>query len=214
MANTPPPQESAPEKNASRHLRITRPSPWVVRFRHLIAPGAAVLDLAAGGGRHGRLLREHGADVTFIDRDTTALADLIGQPRARVIEADLEGGPAPFGPEGALAGLRFDAAVVVNYLYRPLLPDLIEALAPGGVLLYETFARGNEAYSRPRNPDHLLKSGELLAAVAGRMQVIGYEHGIIEAADVPGVKQRLCAIKDLDALEREDGDPAAHPLAP
>jgi SAM-dependent methyltransferase len=214
MAKTPPPQNPALDKDASRHLRITQPSPWIARFRHLIAPGATVLDLAAGCGRHGRLLREHGADVTFIDRDTTPLADLIGQTRARVIEADLEDGPAPFGPEGPLAGLRFDAAVVVNYLYRPLLPGLIETLAPGGVLLYETFARGNEAYSRPRNPDHLLKSGELLAAVAGRMQVIGYEHGIIEAADVPGVKQRLCAIKDLDGSERDDGDPAAHPLAP
>ncbi|MEK9752595.1 MAG: class I SAM-dependent methyltransferase [Rhodospirillaceae bacterium] len=214
MANTLSPAEIAHEKDRSRHLKITLPSPWVVRFRHLVTNGARVLDLAAGGGRHGRMLLEQAAHVTFVDRDAAALTDLAGHDRARVIEADLEGGLPPFGPGGVLAGLRFDVAVVVNYLHRPLLAGLVEALDAGGVLIYETFARGNEAYSRPRNPDHLLKSGELLAAVAGRMQVVAYEHGVIQAADIPGVKQRLCAIKDLANPKREDDDPPPHSLAP
>ncbi len=211
MANTAPSPPTTDEVRA-KHLRITTPSPWIGRFCHLVADGARVLDLAAGGGRHGRMLLERGAEVVFVDRDTAALADLAGHERARVIEADLETAAHPFASGGALAGLRFDAVVVVNYLYRPLLGALIDALDPGGVLFYETFARGNEVFSRPRNPDHLLKSGELLAAVAGRMQVVAYEHGVIDAADVPGVKQRLCAIKDLDASLREDGDPPPHPL--
>ncbi len=212
VVNHCPPADA--DNDTSRHLRITRPSPWIERFRHLVPAGARVLDLAAGGGRHGRMLLEGCAKVTFIDRDTTALADLADHAHARVIAADLETEAAPFAAGGVLADTVFDVVVVVNYLYRPLLDGLIGALAPGGLLLYETFARGNEVYSRPRNPDHLLKSGELLVAVAGRMQVIAYEHGIIDAVDVGGVKQRLAAIKDLETSSREDGDPPAHPLAP
>ena len=78
--------EKSPDKPPGRHLRITKPSPWVERFKHLIEPGARVLDLAAGGGRHGRMLLEQGAHVTFVDRDAAALADLAGHDRARVIE--------------------------------------------------------------------------------------------------------------------------------
>jgi len=212
MANAPTSPDEISEKPNSRHLRITRPSPWVERFKHLIHPGARVLDLAAGGGRHGRMLLDAGAEVVFIDRDTQALADLADTPNATVIEADMEAGASPFAAGGPLAGETFDAVVVVNYLYRPLMDDLVDAIRPGGVLIYETFARGNEAYSRPRNPDHLLKSAELMDDISGRMQVVAYEHGIVHAADVPGVKQRLCAVKDLDASVRDDGDPPAHAL--
>lgn len=221
MANTPQKpntlkstDRSEDGKSPARHLKITRPSPWVARFCHLVADGARVLDLAAGGGRHGRLMLERGQQVVFIDRDTSALADLADAPGASVIETDMETGASPLAAGGVLAGERFGAVIVTNYLYRPLFDDLIAAIEPGGVLIYETFARGNEVFSRPRNPDHLLKSGELLAAVADRMQVVAYEHGIIDAADVPGVKQRLCAIKDLENPARADGDPPAHPLAP
>ena len=92
--------------------------------------------------------------------------------------------------------------------------DLVGALAPGGVLIYETFARGNEAFVRPRNPDHLLKSGELLELVQDRLQVIAYEHGIDEAAEIPGVKQRICAVNDLETSDRDNGEPGPHPVTP
>ena len=208
MTKTPTSQELL-----AKHLRITEPSPWLKRFRHLVASDARVLDVAAGGGRHGRMFLEGGATVVFVDRDTSALADLSDETRATVIETDLETEVCPFADGGPLSGERFDAVLVVNYLHRPLIDSLIEALNPGGVLLYETFARGNEDFARPRNPDHLLRSSELLAAVIGKMQIIAYEHGRIEAADIPGVKQRLCAIKDLQGSTRDDGDPPAHPLS-
>lgn len=212
MAN-PPPETAAPEgKDRSRHLRITTPSPWLTRYRHLIKAGGRVLDLAAGGGRHGRALLERAGAVVFIDRDAQALKNLEDDPKATVIEADLETDASPFGPGGVLAGARFDAVIVVNYLHRPLLEDIIDALEPGGVLIYETFARGNEVFSRPRNPDHLLMSGELLQHMAGKMQVVAYEHGLVEAADIPGVKQHLAAVKDLEDPSRDDVEPPPHPL--
>lgn len=190
-----------------KHLTITRPSPWVERWARLVKPGGSVLDLAAGGGRHGRLFLERGHTVTFVDRNTDALSDLGDRASAEVLTTDLEdGSPWP------LHSRTFDAVVVVNYLHRPLIEDLLATLAPGGVLIYETFARGNEDYARPRNPDHLLKSGELLNAVQGQLQVVGYEHGLVTAGDIPGVKQRLCAVNDLDASARKDGEPAPHQI--
>jgi SAM-dependent methyltransferase len=193
----------------SRHLRITEPSPWVRRFAPLIPEKSAVLDLAAGGGRHSHHLQRLGHAVTAIDRDVSGLAGLEG---AEIIEADLEGEPAPFAAGGALDGRSFAGVCVINYLHRPLMNDLVGALAPGGVLIYETFAPGNEAFVRPRNPDHLLKSGELLELVRGRLQIVAYEHGIDEAAEIPGVKERICAVNDVGASERDDGEPAPHPV--
>jgi len=198
---------STPSDKTSRHLRITQPSPWVERWAHLIAPNGTALDVAAGGGRHGRLLLERGHRVSLVDRSVEPLADLAGQSGAEVIEADLEDGTSwPFKDR------RFDAIVVVNYLHRDLFAPIIASLAPGGVLIYETFARGNEEYSRPRNPDHLLKAGELLDAVQGKLQVVAYEHGLVTNADITGVKQRLCAVNDLGLSGREDGEPAPHKI--
>jgi SAM-dependent methyltransferase len=191
------------------HLRITEPSPWVRRFAPLIRDGGTVLDLACGGGRHARYFLALGYPVAMVDRDAGPVGDLAGQPGAEVIEADLEG-DAPW----PLAGRTFAAVVVVNYLHRPLLPRLIGSLEDGGVLVYETFARGNERFSRPRNPDHLLKSGELLEAVRGKLQVIAYEHGIDEHAPLPGVKQRLCAINAASSPDRDDGEPEPRPVPP
>lgn len=192
-----------------KHLTITEPSPWVTRWAHLIKAGGRVLDVAAGGGRHGRLFLARGHAVTLVDRNAEPLADLQRQTGATVVEADLENGDAwPF------AGQTFDAIVVVNYLHRDLFSDLVDSLAPGGVLIYETFARGNEAFCRPRNPDHLLQAGELLDLARGTLQVVAYEHGLLEAGDIPGVKQRLVAVNDLNASAREDGEPAPHHLRP
>lgn len=175
------------------HLEITDPSPWVRRFAPLVTGGGRILDLASGGGRHARFFLERGHGVTAIDRDTAPLAGLDGTAGLEILRHDLEVGHSwPF-PSGRFAGV-----VAVNYLHRPLFPDLLAALAPGGVLIYETFARGNERYSRPRNPAHLLEEGELLRLVEGRLTVVAFEQGIIERAPRPGVVQRLCAVKERE----------------
>jgi len=202
-----------PQPAPLKHLSITTPSPWVARFSSIMPAGGHVLDLACGGGRHTVHLLEGGYRVTAVDKDTVAVSDrLSGRADLTIVSADLETGVDPFAPDGALTGETFDGIVVVNYLYRPLMAALINALNPGGVLIYETFARGNEVYARPRNPDHLLRSGELLDIVSGYLQVVAYEHGRIEANDLPGVKQRLVAVRDLDQSDRDDGDPPAHPI--
>ena len=198
-----------PDSQHPLHLRITEPTPWVRRFAPLIRDGGAVLDVACGGGRHARYFLALGYPVAMVDRDAGPVGDLAGQPGAEIIEADLES-DAPW----PLAERTFAAVVVVNYLHRPLLPRLIGALEDGGVLIYETFARGNERFSRPRNPDHLLKSGELLEAVRGKLQVIAYEHGIDERAPLPGVKQRLCAISAASSPDRDDGEAEPRPIFP
>ena len=190
-----------------RHLTITEPSPWVRRFAPLVTAGGAVLDLACGNGRHARLFLGRGHPVLAVDRDTAAVADLAQAPGAEVVTADLEAGGWP------LAGRRFAAVVVVNYLHRPLFPHLLAALAAGGVLVYETFACGNERFAKPRNPDHLLKSGELIDLVGHRLQVVAYEHGLVETGPLPGVVQRICAVNDRHTTTRDDGEPEPHRLA-
>ncbi len=171
-----------------RH-RSRTPSPWIVRHAGLIAPGGRVVDLACGGGRHTRYLRGRGLRVTAVDIDTSGLANLADDPLVEIVEADLERpGAAP------LAGRRFDAAVATDYLFRPLLVPLVDCLAPGGIFLYETFARGNERFGRPRNPDFLLARGELLALAEGRLTVIAYEQRALPPP-APRIVQRLCARK-------------------
>jgi SAM-dependent methyltransferase len=164
--------------------RDTAPSAWVVRWMPMIRPGGAVLDLACGSGRHARELARLGFEVSAVDRDTGAFDD----PPAGValLQADLEGGPWPY------PGERFDGIVVTNYLHRPLLPTLVESLEPGGVLVYETFARGNERFGKPSNPAFLLAPGELLEAVAGRLRVLAYEDLVVDHPR-PAAVQRICA---------------------
>lgn len=161
------------------------PSPWVTRFSHLIPAGGHVLDLAAGLGRHTRYFLEHGYEVTAADIDMSELPE---QERLTRLEADLEAQAWPFPAEG------FDAVVMTNYLHRPHYPHLMESLAVGGVLIIETFGEGNEQHGRPRNPDFLLKPGELLDAFGDKLYVVAYEHGV-ELTPRPAVRQRLCAIK-------------------
>ncbi len=200
------------ESLKKRHLRITTPSPWVTRFGHLVADGGHVLDLASGGGRHAQWFLGRGHPVTAIDRNGEPLEPLKDNPGATVITADLESGTPVFSGKGPLTNQRFHGIVVVNYLYRPLFEELLGALEPGGILIYETFALGNEEFARPRNPDHLLKSGELSELVRGQLQVIAYEHGLTQAAEIPGVKQRLVAVNNLGLSTREDGEPAPLPI--
>ncbi len=162
------------------------PSPWVVRFAGQVAPGGGVLDVAAGRGRHAGLFLDRGHPVFAVDVAVDGLAGLIGRPGLTIVPADLEQGAWPF------PGQRFAAVVVVNYLWRPLLPTLVAAVAPGGWLLYETFAQGNERFGRPANPAFLLAPGELLAAVEGLLEVRAYEHGE-ESRPTPAVRQRIAA---------------------
>lgn len=162
------------------------PSPWIARFAALIAPGATVLDLACGSGRHARYLAARGARVTAVDRDAAAIEALAA---SRIVEAqlaDLEGGPWPFD------GAQFDAIVVTHYLHRPRFAALLAALAPRGLLLYETFAQGQARFGRPSNPDFLLAPGELLQRCAG-LHVLAFEDGVIGRPAQSRV-QRIAAI--------------------
>ena len=174
------------------------PSPWVARFLPP-APrsGGRLLDLAAGRGRHVRLARSRGWQVTAVDRDEGALAALDalagGDERIAVVALDLEAGdPARTAATLGAAG-RFDAVIVCNYLHRPLLAHLPGLLAPGGRLIYETFMTGNEAHGQPRNPRFLLRPGELLAAFASRLTVLAFEQGF-ERAPTARIVQRFAGI--------------------
>ena len=163
------------------------PSAWVERWAPMIRPGGVVLDVAAGNGRHARLLARLGFEVDAVDRDTSLFAD---PPReVRILQADIEQGPWPY------AGRRFDGVVVTNYLHRPLLPVLVESLERGGVLIYETFAQGNEKFGKPSNPAFLLEPGELLEAVKGELRVLAYED-LVVAEPRPAAVQRLVARRE------------------
>jgi SAM-dependent methyltransferase len=163
------------------------PSAWVARFADRLQRGARVLDVACGHGRHARWLAARGCRVTAVDVDPSCGASLAGSPGVDFVMADLEAAPWPFGTA------QFDAVVVVHYLHRPLLPRLAAALAPGGLLLYETFARGNEQFGRPRNPDFLLRPRELLEAF-GSLRVLAFEDGAVRAPQ-PAMLQRLAAVR-------------------
>lgn len=164
------------------------PSPWVERFAPLIRSGGTVLDLASGGGRHSRYLSALGYRVVAVDIDVSGLNDLSENESVEIIEADLETGDWPFGER------RFDGIVVTNYLHRPHLPWLVESLAPGGVLIYESFGKGNEKLGRPRNPAFLLDPAELLDAFGPRLTIVAYEH-VVEEEPRPAVRQRICAVR-------------------
>lgn len=171
---------------ASHGLGPTGISPWVGRFAELVPAAGAVVDVAAGAGRHTRFFLGRGHPVVAVDRDVSALDNLRGDTRLTIVEADLEDGSWPMGER------RFAGVVVTNYLHRPLLPILVAAVAEGGCLIYETFAIGHERFGRPSNPDFLLRPGELLEAVRGRLQVVAYENLEISEPRL-AVVQRIAA---------------------
>ena len=163
-------------------------SDWVQRWGRLVPAGGTVLDVACGQGRHVRWFAALGHLVTGVDRAEDALAGLSGL--AETVLADIENGPWPLVQAGQPR--QFDAVVVTNYLWRPLLPTLADSVTPGGLLIYETFAAGNATVGRPANPDFLLQPGELLARFAD-WRVIGFEDGFLPQPE--RFVQRLCAVR-------------------
>ena len=153
----------------------------------LLVAGGEVLDLACGSGRHSRYLARAGYRVCAVDRDAQALAALADVAGVCVQVCDLESAPWPF------AGRRFAGIVVANYLHRPLFPHLLDALTEDGVLIYETFALGNEHFGKPSNPDFLLRPGELLERVRGKLRVVAYED-LQVSLPRPAMMQRICAV--------------------
>ncbi|MCJ0762681.1 class I SAM-dependent methyltransferase [Variovorax terrae] len=173
------------------------PSAWVRRWSHLVPAHGTVLDVACGLGRHMRWFAQHGHPVVGVDRSPQAIEAVA--PLGQALLVDIEGGPWP------LAGRRFEGVVVTNYLWRPLLPVIAASVAPGGVLLYETFAAGNETVGKPARPDFLLRPGELLQACQG-LRVVAYEDGFLEAP--ARFVQRIAAVREGPAGE----PPARHRL--
>ncbi len=173
-------------------------SPWISRFSPLVAAGHSVLDLAAGRGRHSAWFLQQGHPVTAVDRDVASLKarrsamNSAMRSQFEIIEADLEDGSS-----WPLADRRFDAVIVVNYLHRPLWPSILSAIAPGGLLIYETFAVGQEALGKPRNANFLLRPGELLQVVGDQLHIVAFEQGLVGTGQDQAVKQRLAAIDAL-----------------
>lgn len=162
-------------------------SGWVQRWSHLVPSGGSVLDVACGAGRHLRWFAQRGHPVCGVDRSSAALAASAGL--GELLQADIEQGTWP------LVGRQFDGVVVTNYLWRPLLPAIVGSVARSGVLIYETFAAGQETVGRPSRPEFLLQPGELLGACAG-LHVVAYEDGWLDGKDGPGrFVQRIAAVR-------------------
>ena len=168
------------------------PSAWIKRWSHLVKAQGRVLDVACGHGRHAHYFHQHNHPVTLVDRSHVAIDSIaIEAHDCEKVLADIENGPWPF------SGRQFDAVVVTNYLWRHLVPTLLSSLAPGGVLLYETFAQGNETVGKPSRPDFLLQPGELLKICEG-LRVVAFEDGFIEEAanQQPRYVQRVAAVRE------------------
>ncbi|MDD5031250.1 MAG: methyltransferase domain-containing protein [Rhodoferax sp.] len=168
-------------------MNVNDASEWVQRWTHLARPGGRVLDVACGRGRHMAWFSSKGFDVTGIDRDAQALQH--AREFGQVLAADIENALWPLLTDGKPG--PFDVVLVTNYLWRPLLPVLLQSVAAGGLLLYETFAVGNASVGKPSRPDFLLQPGELLNICAG-WTIVAYEDGFLNTPE--RFVQRIAAI--------------------
>ena len=201
--------DTAPARAALAHGNEPA-SAWVQRWSHLVPGGGTVLDVACGHGRHARWFYKQKHPLALIDRAQAAIDFIANElPRQDVeaIVADIENGPWPF------AGRQFAGVVVTNYLWRPLLPTLVASVAPGGVLIYETFAVGNETIGKPSRADFLLQTGELLAVCNG-LRVIAFEDGFIAGgAQTPSrFVQRIAAVNEAPPAAQAAAPPIRYPL--
>ena len=184
---------------------LSEPSDWVQRWQHLIRPGARVLDVACGSGRHMAWLSQRGCHCTGIDRSAEALAQ--AGRFGNTVQADIEGGPWPLMQHGLPQ--QFDVVLVTNYLWRPLFPVLLQSLAPDGLLLYETFTQGNEAVGKPSRPEFLLQTGELLQ-LCQSLRIVAFEDGFLPNPE--RFVQRIAAFRPLQAFAAAPS-PARYPLS-
>ena len=164
------------------------PAAWLTEHAHLLPPRGTALDVACGRGRHALWLAERGLSVVALDRDADAIRDLQAQATARGLPIaaavrDLESGSPSLGTEA------FDTIVVVHYLHRRLFASLLDALLPGGLLIYETFTRAQARRGKPTNPDFLLEEGELRRLVQP-LEVIDWREGAFEERDVASIVAR------------------------
>ena len=184
--------------SCSSNHGLEPPSSWVKRWAHLLPPSldemgntsADVLDLACGHGRHMHFLSGLGHKVLGVDRNDEALKT--ASQWGETLLADIENAAWPLG------GRRFKAVVVTNYLWRELFPKILNSLAEGGVLIYETFSQGNEAFGKPSRPEFLLQPGELLDRCKD-LRVVAFEEGFMPAPD--RMVQRAVAIRLPSNLE-------------
>jgi SAM-dependent methyltransferase len=162
----------------------------------MVPPDGPVLDVACGAGRHSRFWLARDRSVVALDRDLAGISDLADHPRLDAVEVDLEDGRT-----FPMLDRRFAAVVVVNYLYRPILPALVSVVDDGGLLLYETYAAGNEQFGKPSRPEFLLQPGELLEVVRGRLRVVAFEHLTVDQPR-PAAVQRIVAVREPARLAR------------
>lgn len=179
-------------------------STWIRRWTHLVPPGATVLDIACGSGRHLNWFTEQGHSVVGIDRDLKSAKH--SSPQCTLVCADIENGPWPF--IGKYGPQSFGAVIVTNYLWRPLMQTIIQSVAPGGVLLYETFTAGQETIGRPARPDFLLQTGELLR-FCEQLHIVAYENGYLN--NPPRYVQRIAAVRPAPDTTPQVA-PMRHPL--
>lgn len=175
--------------------RITRPSTWFLWHGHRLVPGARVLDLACGEGRHSLAAAARGARVTALDRDEARLAAARERAEAQGLSIDWVAADLEEEPWPELGS--FDAVLVFNYLDRARMPRIVEMIEPGGLLMMETFLTAQRELGwGPTSDEHLVRPGELARLAAPLTVVHGRE--VIEAVDA----ERWRAVASVLAVKK------------